>query len=1694
MKNFAYFIIGLFMISSISYAETVSTTRAISVAKNWYQHLNPKQVPVSRTGDRISPVKNVQTEQYKNLDTFYIINMVGGGFVLVSADDAIVPVLGYSFDSEMDQSTINPAAREWLDSYSRQIAEAVSRGLTNTRVKNEWQSLENNVFSKKRSALDVPAMPPLLSTQWNQSSPYNNETPEETLTGCVSTAMAQIMKYHNYPEYGSGQNSYIHDTYGEISANFNIAYQWSNMPDTISDDSNSDDISAVATLIYHAGVSVNMDYGPNESSASMSDAYVSLQNYFGYASSASFIKKADYTNQKWTNILIAELNAFRPMIYSGEDTSGGHSFICDGYQGTEYFHFNWGWGGYSDGYYRISLLDPSDSNYTNDQDAIIGIQPKISYERIAIFSDSFEKTFPSEDLSQIVVTSGNPSPEWTQVSGGSNPTCTPPDGSNMLQFNSSSAPDGSEARLVLESIDLTNVPYPRLTFMMYHESSNISKTTEGIHLQISENATDWMDLDFYPRYTESSGWQTYRVDLTYYSGKIIHIGFLGHSDKGSNIYIDNIEINYAGPTSAMIAETLVSYAGASVAFTDDSFNASSYLWDFGDSTTVVTKDATHIFSNPGIYTITHTVDGISSTSQSIQILPVHTPPYLPDDGGNFESNYLDFGAALLEGKLNIWELGQPGNTISTTSSGLNVWKTDLDSNLQKDNYTSALYTPGFDLTKTGNYYLTFNYRMEIDYSNCPGAAWIEYSIDQGATWQRLGNVIGNPSGTENWYNDDDHDVAPDGICWWHTKAEYTKAIYNLRDFLGTSSICFRFIYKVESNWKGGYDIDGFAIDDFSLEYEPATAAFSAVSFSYVGKTISFTDQSTFPENWSWDFGDAQTSSNQNPSHTYSSPGAYTVSLSINDESSIESKQIIILPVVMPSYLPEDGGNFENDSLHFITETIEGSIKIWEWGIPSNTIANASSGQNVWKTDLDSDLQKDDYTGALYTPGFDLSATGDYYLKFNYRMEIQYRNSPGSAWLEYSVDKGDSWQRLGNVSGNPPGTENWYDRDDHDVAPDGICWWRTKSEYTQAVYNLSDFLGTPAISFRFVFKVAGNWQEGYDIDGFAIDDFTLEYIGPSADFQLPANIIYVDELIQFTDISTFAENWTWHFGNKKFSTDQHATHTYSEPGTYTVTLSINDNASTKSKQIVVLPTIKPPYTPDNGGDFESNPLHFTAAAIDGDINLWELGTPSNTISDTASGITVWKTDLDANIQKADYTNVLYTPNFNFSSSGDYYLKFKYRMEIYYSNSPAAAWLEYSTDQGNTWQKLGKSTGNPAGTENWYDRDDHDVAPDGICWWYNKSKYTQAIYNLSEYAGTQNISFRFVYMVQGNWKGEYNIDGWSIDDFEIEHPTNAPIIRPIPDQTSNKDFTPIILDDYVSDANHAASEITWTASGQENLLVNIDANRVATITIKTSGWTGNESILFTATDPEGLHDTDTAIFTVISEENPPPVLENIPDQTILEGESFGDIDLDQYISDQSTTRNLRSTHPEITWQVTGQAELDISITNRVAKIKTPDENWNGAETVQFTAMDSDGLTSSDLVVLTVLPVNDCPDFDIQEQLTVNNSDGNITISDWATAISPGPDESDQEVEFIVAPNNDDLFQLLPELSDDGHLTFTPKPGMTGTAKIAVFMSDNGGISSGGCDTSDIQEFSITVNQKAIHKVDLKDVIRVLRKISE
>ena len=243
----------------------------------------------------------------------------------------------------------------------------------------------------------------MITTTWNQSPYYNNRCPydnnyaEKTVTGCVATATAQVMKYWGHPSTGRGSHSYS-SNYGVLSANFGATtYNWSAMPTSLNSYSSSSQINAVATLMYHVGVAMEMDYGVSATGGSGAfttsrgdvnypSAENALVNYFKYSSSLYGVSKENFTDSQWKTMLKTELNASRPIIYSGRDESGGHCFVCDGFNNSDQFHFNWGWGGYCDGYYAVGALNPApggtggNATYTFNisNQAILGIRPNNS--------------------------------------------------------------------------------------------------------------------------------------------------------------------------------------------------------------------------------------------------------------------------------------------------------------------------------------------------------------------------------------------------------------------------------------------------------------------------------------------------------------------------------------------------------------------------------------------------------------------------------------------------------------------------------------------------------------------------------------------------------------------------------------------------------------------------------------------------------------------------------------------------------------------------------------------------------------------------------------------------------------------------------------------------------------------------------------------------------------------------------------------------------------------------------------------------------------------------------------------------------------------------------------------------------------------------------------------------------------------
>jgi hypothetical protein len=266
-----------------------------------------------------------------------------------------------------------------------------------------------------------------------------------------------------------------------------------------------------------------------------------------------------------------------------------------------------------------------------------------------------------------------------------------------------------------------------------------------------------------------------------------------------------------------------------------------------------------------------------------------------------------------------------------------------------------------------------------------------------------------------------------------------------------------------------------------------------------------------------------------------------------------------------------------------------------------------------------------------------------------------------------------------------------------------------------------------------------------------------------------------------------------------------------------------------------------------------------------------------------------------------------------------------------------------------------------------------------------------------------------------------------------------VTDIPDQTisEGESFDPITLDDFVSDVDHADSQLTWTATGQVELIVDI-TDRVATITPPTPDWNGMETITFRATDPGDLFDEDDATFTVTGVGDA-PVVSNIPDETITEGDLFTTISLDNFVTDPDHADS------QLTWTASGQVELSVDITDRVATISTPDPDWNGMETITFRATDPDLLFDEDPATFTVTPVNDPPVVtDIPDQpIAEGGTFAEITLDDYVSDV----DHADSQISWTASGN----VELIVDIIDRVATVSTPYADWFGEETITFTATD-------------------------------------------
>lgn len=395
-------IIALCMVSISTFAQHITSQQAMERA---IMFLKDHNLP-SRNGNMAAPARGDITLKGTEVDvrSIYAFNVDGGGYVIASADERSLPVLGYSDKGSIDWERMPQNMKSWLKSYDDAIAtldgrmdfkdgNCLSSGLANTPV--------------SPSRARKKALEPLISTKWYQEAPYWDNIPaydgantedvgKNCLTGCVATTMAQIMNYFQWPkEPVAGIPAYDIETENDgvekiwhIDGLPSVAFDWDNMLDqyVVNNPKTYQETvigtlaqqQAVATLMRYCAQSVTMDFSPQGSGADDSSIAQALYYYFDYAPSVYYAGRQTYDIDEWETLIYDEIAAGRPVAYGGcDDPYAGHSFICDGYNEDGFFHINWGWGGWYDGYFTLSVLNPYNHGvgFCMSQGAVIGIQP-----------------------------------------------------------------------------------------------------------------------------------------------------------------------------------------------------------------------------------------------------------------------------------------------------------------------------------------------------------------------------------------------------------------------------------------------------------------------------------------------------------------------------------------------------------------------------------------------------------------------------------------------------------------------------------------------------------------------------------------------------------------------------------------------------------------------------------------------------------------------------------------------------------------------------------------------------------------------------------------------------------------------------------------------------------------------------------------------------------------------------------------------------------------------------------------------------------------------------------------------------------------------------------------------------------------------------------------------------------------------
>jgi hypothetical protein len=387
-----YLFLAIILSFSHIFSGSVSESDALLVAKTQFK-LVAHLPSINDVDGQLAYSMDYHKADNSLVKAFYVFNMNNeSGFVIVAGDDKITPIIAYSDEGAFNGNDLPEGVNKLMMMYRNQIANIANdvNILAHPSITSKWDAYINDrvVISSSRST----NVGPLTTTKWSQSPYYNKDCPGvDAPTGCVQTAITQVMKYWNHPVQGKGNYSFNHNVYGTLSANFgSTTYDWANMPIKLNSSSDTTEVNAVAKLMYHVGVAMDADYSEDGTGAYTQRCKIILPQFFGYKTGIKTVARSWHSATSWKGKMQTELDAGRVIVHEGfcPDPSAGHAFVVDGYDTTGKFHFNWGWSGSYNGFFETDSLSPGGTyTWNQGQKIFTHIEPLPSVADIKLASN-----------------------------------------------------------------------------------------------------------------------------------------------------------------------------------------------------------------------------------------------------------------------------------------------------------------------------------------------------------------------------------------------------------------------------------------------------------------------------------------------------------------------------------------------------------------------------------------------------------------------------------------------------------------------------------------------------------------------------------------------------------------------------------------------------------------------------------------------------------------------------------------------------------------------------------------------------------------------------------------------------------------------------------------------------------------------------------------------------------------------------------------------------------------------------------------------------------------------------------------------------------------------------------------------------------------------------------------------------------